>query len=716
MLERLDLGFARRLPVLLQTEAAECGLACLAMVAGHHDYQTDLPGMRSRFSLSLKGTTLAHLMQIAAALGLTARPLRLELEELGALRVPCILHWDLNHFVVLKSAGARGIVIHDPAQGVRKLTLAEASRHFTGVALELTPGARFEAKEERRRIRIGALMGRVSGLRGALARIFALSLCLQVFIVISPFFMQLVVDQVLVTADQDLLIALAVGFFLLVLLQTAVGVLRSWVVMVTAASLNVQWIGNVFSHLLRLPVSYFERRHIGDVVSRFGSISTIQKTLSSTFVEAILDGVMAAVTFAMMLLYSPLLSLVAVLAVLLYGALRGFTYRPLRNATEEQIVLAARQQSHFLETVRGVQSIKLFGREEDRGARFLNLVVDTTNRALRAERMGIGFHAASSLIFGVQAIAIVWLGALQVLANAFSIGMLFAFVLYKEQFTERLRALIDKWVELRMQRLQAERLADIVLAEPEERAPPAFVPSPRAGEALLEMREVHFRYADSDPWVLQGVSLKLRPGESVAIVGPSGCGKTTLLKLLLGILVPVEGEIRYRGVALRQLGVARLRQDIGSVMQEDQLFAGSIADNIAFFDPQADPARIEACARLACVHDEIVAMPTAYSTLIGDMGTAVSGGQKQRLLLARALYRQPAMLFLDEATSHLDLDRERLVNAAVRGLQMTRILIAHRPDTIRMADRVLALQGGRIVSENLNEEQPLSRRFTPVNH
>jgi ATP-binding cassette, subfamily B, bacterial CvaB/MchF/RaxB len=693
LLGRVEFGGRQRLPVFLQTEAAECGLASLGMVAWFHGHRIDLAGLRRRFTVSLKGATLAYLMQAAGHLDLAPRPLRLELGELQQLRTPCILHWDLNHFVVLRHADSRGIVVHDPAFGVRRLSLAEVSKHFTGIALELSPTSQFKPADERRRIRLHDLLGRVDGLHRSLGQVFLLALALQAIAIVSPFYMQWAVDGAVVSSDRDLLTVLGLGFLMLAVIQVTLSILRSWVVLYLGTTLNLQWLANVFSHLLKLPVSYFEKRHLGDVVSRFGAVNAIQRTLTSSFVEALIDGVMAAATLAMMIVYSVALTGIALAAVCLYGALRYAFYDPLKRATEEHIVHTAKQQSHFLETVRGVQSIKLFGRQEVRRSRWLNLVVDAVNRDLVTQKLGLAFRSANGLVFGVERIAIVWLGALLVMDSAFSVGMLFAFVAYKEQFSARVSGLIDKMIELRMLSLQGERLADIVLTPPEEESPAA--PSDPI-EASLEARALSFRYSDMEPFVLLNCSFSVRPGESVAIVGPSGGGKTTLLKIMLGLLAPTDGHVLAGGVDIHKLGIDRYRRLVGTVMQDDQLFAGSIADNISFFDPSPDQRAVERYARLAAVHDDIAAMPMGYNTLIGDMGAALSGGQKQRILLARALYKRPRILFLDEATSALDVHKERAVNEAIRSLNLTRIIIAHRPETIASAERVIVLQSGKV--------------------
>ena len=683
---------------ILQSEAAECGLACLAMVASHHGHRVGLRELRQRFPLSLKGANLVRLIDVAGKLGFASRPLRLDLDDLPKLKSPCILHWDLSHFVVLNRVERSKVTILDPAFGKRILNHGEVSRHFTGVALELSPTVGFETAKAAPSVSARQLTGPVRGLWRALGLILLLSLGLQVFTVLGPFYLQWVVDQVLVSADRELLTVIGLGFGLLVLLQVGTHLLRGWAVVFLSTRLGLQWMGNVFSHLLRLPLDFFEKRHLGDVVSRMGAVQAIQRTLTTSFVEAFIDGLMALVTLGMMLLYSWKLALVTLLAVGLYLGLRAAAFAPVRTGTEQQLVAAAHQQSHLLESIRGIQSVKVAGREGLRRAGYLNRMNDTVNRDLWLAKLGLGFSTSSQLVFGIERVAVVWIGARLALDNVFSVGMLMAYLAYKDQFAQRVAGLIDKWVEFRMLRLHGERLADIVLTPPEADPAQAFE-SPAPADTRIEVRNLSFRYAEGEPWVLQDCSFAVEPGESVAIVGASGCGKTTLVKLMLGLLSPTEGAIAYGGVDIRKLGAHTYRTQVGAVMQDDQLFAGSVAESIAFGDEGFDQARVEAAARLASVHDEIAAMPMGYHSLIGDMGTTLSGGQKQRVILARALYREPRVLFLDEATSHLDVAREKVVNEAVRRLRVTKIIVAHRPETIASADRVLVMHGGRIVQE-----------------
>ncbi|MBN6111955.1 peptidase domain-containing ABC transporter [Xanthomonas bonasiae] len=692
---------------VVQSESAECGLACLAMVASHHGNNIGLRELRRRHPLSLKGATLAQIMEIGAKLGFRCRPLRLDLEHLSQLQLPCIAHWDLNHFVVISKVHHNGVTILDPAFGKRKLSFGEVSRHFTGIALEFHPTSEFRAIPRPPSISLAQLTGRVDGLWRALGLLLLMSVALQVFVLIAPFFMQWTVDQVLIASDRELLAVLGVGFSLALLLQVCIGQIRGRAVIYLSNRLSLQWTGNVFRHLLRLPLDFFEKRHLGDITSRMGSVQAIQRTLTTSFVEALIDGLMTFVTLGMMLLYSWKLALVTLVAVALYAIARACAFAPLRRGTEKQLIAGARQQSHLLESIRGVQSVKVAGRESVRQSGYFNLMNETVNRDVWLSKFGLSFGGASQLVFGLERIAVIWLGALLAMQNVFSVGMLIAYLAYKDQFSQRVGALIDKVVEFRMLRLHGERLSDIVLCEPEDESGTEGALLPEEG-LRIEVEGLGFRYAPGEPWVLKDCSFVVEAGESVAIVGPSGCGKTTLVKILLGLLPPTEGHVRIGGVPLSKISKDAYRRMIGAVMQDDQLFAGSISDNIAFEDAHYDDDRVREAAKLAAVHEDISAMPMGYNSLIGDMGTTLSGGQKQRVILARALYRQPLLLFLDEATSHLDVERERLVNEAVGKLDLTRVIIAHRPETIASADRLLVMRSGavaRVLKQNSSMEE-----------
>ncbi|MFW2106047.1 peptidase domain-containing ABC transporter [Acinetobacter guillouiae] len=704
-LDRLSLGLGRKTPVILQTESSECGLACLAMIAGYYGYDSDLLTLRQKYQISQKGVTLTSLVKIANKLHLITRPLKLELDELNKLRLPCILHWDMNHFVVLKSVSTTKITIIDPAFGEKQLNYDQVSSHFTGIALELWPDSDFEEKKEKTSIRIFKLFGEIRGLWKSLGQILILALVLEVFSLVSPFFMQWVIDHAIVSADLNLLTTLAIGFGMLMLLSSLISLLQSWVVMHMATTLNVQWKANIFHHLVNLPTNFFQKRHLGDIISRFGSIDAIQRTLTTSFITAILDGLMTVFTLALMFIYSAKLAWIAIITMLIYVIIRWIWYAPLRRATEDQIVHAAKQNTHFMETMRGIKTIKQFEKQDHRQATWLTLFVDQINAGLTTQKLGLMFGFVNTLLFGIQNIVIVWLGASLVIDGEFTVGILMAFIAYKNQFGGRVSSLIDKFVEVKMLSLHGERLADIVLTD-QERVDNNILDldsSEQIENTEIDVKSLKFRYSEDEPWIVNGITFNVSAGQSLAIVGATGCGKTTLMNLLLGNLKLEYGNIKFGSQSIKNLGQNKLRHLIASVAQDDVLFAGSISENISFFDHNVKQSWVEECAKMAAIHDEIMAMPMGYQTLVGDMGNILSGGQKQRVLLARALYRKPKILFLDEATSHLDIIKEKEINEMIKSLDITRIIIAHRPETIASVDRIIILNNGRIVDDKMLE-------------
>ncbi|WLI90245.1 peptidase domain-containing ABC transporter [Massilia sp. R2A-15] len=695
LVKDLKLGWSQRVPVLMQTEAAECSLACIAMVASYHGHETDVAEMRKRYPVSLKGATVAHIAEVTDQMGMACRPLQLELAELSQLQLPAILHWNLNHFVVLHTLTGGWAYIHDPAIGALKLRLKTVSDHFTGIAIELEPGMAFRRKAPPPAIELKALIGKVVGLKRGLAQLLGLALVIEVLALALPILTQWITDEAIVGGDRDLLTVLGFGMVAIGLSTAVIGAVRSYIGMYISARFNMQWMSNVMGRMMKLPVEYFERRHVGDIVSRFGAVKSIEHGLTNAAIEAALDGLLAIGTLVMMVLYAPALAGVTVGAVSLYGTLRWLRYSAERTAATGMIAKQAKEQTFFLETVRGVRTIKMCNRERERRTAWLNLWVDATNAGLVMQKLSLLFGTSWSFISSVERAFVFWLGAVAVIDHRMSLGMLFAFLSYKEQFAGRINRLIDSVVEFKMLGISAERLADIVLTAPEERNI-AHRREP-SDDLTLALEDVSFRYAADDALLLNGATLKVKPGECVAIIGPSGCGKTTYLKLILGILKPEKGKIHLGGLSVAQLGLQNYRNVVATVMQDDHLFAGSVYDNIAFLDPKPDTEWLHACARSACIHDEIVQMPMGYQTLVGDMGSVLSGGQKQRVLLARALYRRPKILLLDEATSQLDVGNEAMIGEAIAALDITRIMIAHRPQTIAIADRIVRLEQGKFV-------------------
>src|SRR5499427_2117642 len=678
------------LPVIRQTEQAECGLACLAMISSYHGHRIDLNTLRRRHPVSLKGVTLRAVIQVASEMQFACRPLRFELSHLKQLRLPTIVHWDMHHFVVLKSVTRRGIAIHDPNLGARFFPITEASKHLTGAALELSPTLGFLPKDERARLPFSTFWTDVSSNTHALVQILVLSVVLEAFVIAAPFYLQLTVDEVIARGDVDLLIVLALGFGLLTAIKVASTTIRSWILLIVQNTLHYQIGARLFHHLVRLPMAYFEKRHIGDILSRFTSIEPIRSALAEGMIAAAIDGVMAIATLTMIFVYSTQLALIVLVVFGLYTAVRLGLYRLLRERSLALIEAKAYENSTCIETLRAIQSLKIFNRESDRESQWLNRYADVVSANVRLGRAKIAFTSINEFLFGLENIITIYLAARLALNNSFTIGMIFAFMSYKQQFTEKAVQLVEKALDFRLLELHLERLADIALS-PLERGHNQLLSYTRQIQGRVELRNVSFQYAETEPFVLDDISFIIEPGEFVTITGPSGGGKTTLIKIMLGLLEPTEGEVLIDGGPLSAIGPRAYREQVAAVMQEDLLLSGSIADNICFFDPSFDEQRMIKCAQLAGIHEEIMAMPMTYNSLIGDMGSSLSGGQKQRVLLARALYRLPRILFLDEGTAHLDVENERKINDALKRLQMTRISVAHRPEISSGANRMLRI-------------------------
>lgn len=693
---------------VLQSEASECGLACLAMILNYYGSQVDLSSMRHRHETSLKGLNLYQLMAIANDWQLQGRALKVELDELGKIRLPAIIHWEFNHFVVLLGEKKGLFQVLDPASGSRNISHKEFSDKYTGVALELTPAVDFKPKEEKRRISLTSVFKRIPGFNSSLIRLFILALALQVFSLLSPFYIQLVVDQVLLSGDKNFLTVLAIGFILLLLIQTLVSLFRSWLTVLFGTHLDYQLQQTLFAHMLRLPLQYYEKRHVGDIMSRFDSLKQVQKAFSSSFIEAVIDGVMVITTLVVMSIYSVTLSLIAIIAVILYGGMRVILFRPLRNASEQEIVHGAKQQSYFLESLRAIQSIKLNGVEGTRTGHCSNLMADTCRAGMRVEKYHAIYRMGNGLLSGFENILVIWIAALAILDGGFSVGMLFAFLAYKRQFISRTTTLIDRLMEFSMLGLHLHRLADLALEPQEEHKGSISLPD----SFSIEIENIAYQYSAAEPPIFQNLNLNVMPGESVAIIGPSGVGKSTFLKLLMGIYKPTDGTIKYGGIDYRKINKVDMSHKLAAVLQEDQLVAGSLIDNIAFGDMEVDIDRIHWCSEIAKIREDIEAMPMGFHSLIGDMGTVLSSGQKQRVLLARAIYKKASVIFLDEATSHLDVETEQAINENLAQLGITKIIVAHRPKTIASANRVVILTKTGIHEVSRDDKGNFNRRPT----
>jgi ATP-binding cassette subfamily B protein RaxB len=583
----------------------------------------------------------------------------------------------------------------DPAAGRRTLSKKEVDRHFTGVALELAPTPDFVPVEARATTRLSDLWSRLTGYGSATAQVLALSVLLQLTALLMPFFLQLTLDEGIPQGDQDLLLLLLIGFGVLYVLNGVTAALRSWVVLTLGQSLAYQLGGNVVRHLLRLPLAFFEKRHVGDLLSRIGSIQPIQALLSQGLVNVLIDSVLALTTLVVMAVISPTLAVLVFVTTILYLLFGLLIFPGLRRRTEEEIMARAREETFLMETMRAMRSIKLHSHEAMRESGWRNRYADVVSASYRAQIYNIRLDFAESILFGFQFLLVVYLGALAVLDQKLTVGLLIAFLAYRASFTTSAVALVDQAQRWRLLGVHLDRLSDIVGHKREELH--AAVRERLLPPPVIRAEGLGFSYAPNENPVFEELDFEIPKGKMVAIVGPSGAGKTTLMRTMLGLLQPTSGHLLVDGVPLGPATNSAWRGRIGAVLQDDVLLTGTLADNIAFFDPKLDQQRIELSAIAARIHDDIMKMPMAYQSLIGDMGAALSAGQRQRILLARALYRDPDAIFLDEGTANLDEENEAAIADLIASLPVTRVVIAHRPALIERASIVYRLEAGKIV-------------------
>ncbi|EEU3686276.1 peptidase domain-containing ABC transporter, partial [Escherichia coli] len=671
----LDLRWQRRVPVIHQTETAECGLACLAMICGHFGKNIDLIYLRRKFNLSARGATLAGINGIAEQLGMATRALSLELDELRVLKTPCILHWDFSHFVVLVSVKRNRYVLHDPARGIRYISREEMSRYFTGVALEVWPGSEFQSETLQTRISLRSLINSIYGIKRTLAKIFCLSVVIEAINLLMPVGTQLVMDHAIPAGDRGLLTLISAALMFFILLKAATSTLRAWSSLVMSTLINVQWQSGLFDHLLRLPLAFFERRKLGDIQSRFDSLDTLRTTFTTSVIGFIMDSIMVVGVFVMMLLYGGYLTWIVLCFTTIYIFIRLVTYGNYRQISEECLVREARAASYFMETLYGIATVKIQGMVGIRGAHWLNMKIDAINSGIKLTRMDLLFGGINTFVTACDQIVILWLGAGLVIDNQMTIGMFVAFSSFRGQFSERVASLTSFLLQLRIMSLHNERIADIALHEKEEKKPEIEIVA-HMGPISLETNGLSYRYDSQSAPIFSALSLSVAPGESVAITGASGAGKTTLMKVLCGLFEPDSGRVLINGIDIRQIGINNYHRMIACVMQDDRLFSGSIRENICGFAEEMDEEWMVECARASHIHDVIMNMPMGYETLIGELGEGLSGGQKQRIFIARALYRKPGILFMDEATSALDSESEHFVNVAIKNMNITRVIIA----------------------------------------
>ncbi|MCL9677221.1 peptidase domain-containing ABC transporter [Acinetobacter sp. ACZLY 512] len=674
---------SKKYKVILQNEASECGLACICIISSYYGRTIELSTLRLKKPISLKGMTLSNIISVSKFLKLDTRAIKLDIENLINLKKPCILHWNFNHFVVLKEVNKKYITIIDPAIGIRKLSINEVSNSFTGVALEVWPNAEFQPLNIPLNFGLNKFLKlQNTKYKDTLIKILLISIFIEIFVILSPLFLKNIVDKFIVYSDNKVLFSLISLFTIIYFLQYISIFLRGWIIVETGADLNLKWKANIFNHLIRLPIKYFQNRHLGDIVSRIQSIDNIQKAMTSSIIESLIDGLMCLLILIVIFSYSSLIGSIILLSIAIYTLFRFFYYEKMNNDLFKEILFSANQQTNMLETVRGIKTIKLFNKETDRQLSWLKLLSLQLNASITTQKNEIFSKFIFNIIFLIQHISSIVIGAFIVIEGSFTLGVFVLLISYKIIIDNRIVLFIDNFFKIRNLNIHVNRMADIYLTKKEDE----IYLDNELSNFDISVKNISFSYIGTNSMVFSNIDLFIPYGSSIAITGPSGCGKTSFINLILGVENNYSGDIFLGNINIKDIGYNELRNYISSVSQEDNLFAGSILDNISFFDSEVDEEYVYECAKNAFIFDEITEFPMKFNTLIGDMGTVLSGGQKQRILIARALYKRPKILVMDEATSHLDTYKESQINEVMKNLNITRIIVAHRPDTINSAD------------------------------
>lgn len=680
----------KKLPLILQSEITECALACLAMILGYYGIEASLFDLRSYFKMNVKGTSVYQLKRMAEKLGFQANVLRIDLQQLSQIRLPCIMHWQMNHFIVVKHISPNTITIHDPACGVRYLDKATINKGFTGIIIEITEEKQNLVRFTKRQP-YALFYTLIKKFSGAICKLLLLSCLLQGGYLLAIKLIQISIDQAYTVNWSRPLYALVLMLLGVKFIELSAQAMRHIMVASVGANINYDMGTSIMRHLLNVPISFFHNRHLGDIIARFGALEKIRSTITEGVVEAVVDGVVSIFVLIMIWINNSIIAAIITVSSTVYLLSRYHHQRKLHHLQEEALHAKSLELSHFMETIRAISPIKLFRRESLRLQDFTQKFMRALNSLTRISWHKLQYDAIKNFIYGVELSCTLLVSCLMVMHHQLSLGMLYALLTLRQQFVLATGGLIDKIQDYHLVRLHMARIQE-VLYEPIENQEKASCECKNSmSHQGISVESLSFRYHEDENWILKNVSFTIAPRECVVITGPSGCGKSTLLKIMMGFIAPTSGQIHVGSISIYPHHALCLRQRIASVMQDDVLLSGSIAQNICFFATNPDLAAIIHAAKLAGIHEEIIKLPMAYETLIGDMGSVLSGGQKQRIILARALYAKPQILFLDEASSHLDMAKEKEINHAIRSLGITLIMVAHRLETIQMADRVIEL-------------------------
>lgn len=700
----------RRVPVRRQTSTTDCGAACLAMVLAYHGRHVAPWELSALLPTGRDGQSALSLLEVAQVQGLAGRGVKLKAEALSHLRPGSILHWEGKHFVVYEGmtgsrrSGTSYVTIVDPALGRRRIDQETLRRSFTGFALELWPGDTFQPLQ-RRRTPFGRYFRLFTERRRLLGSALALSLLLLLFSLIVPLLTVVVIDWLLPKGSTTLLVMLLVGAGLIVGAQALTTVSRGFVLLRLHEHFDRRMVSDCLDRLLALPYAFFQQRTVGDLAMRMCSTAQIREALTNGAISALMDGTLVICYFVLLVLLSPLVTAVITVLATFQLGLFACSRRHHRDLTAQYLSAEAETRGYQARLLMGIETLKATGSEREAARQFYHLFERVLEATRTRGRFNAWIEGTSSALRLLGPVLLLGVGAHEVMVGRMRLGTMLGAAQLATAFLSPLSALITTATQLQVVASQVDRLEEIYTAEPEHhRSPAADTGVAHTVTGSVTLQGVSFRYGPASAWVLQDLDLSIQAGQHVAIVGPSGSGKSTVARILLGLSAPTRGQVLFDRVPLTAWDLRALRQQLGVVTQEASLFNMTIGQNIALGTPSASPQEIAEAARIAHIHEEIVALPMGYHTRLTDGGSTLSGGQRQRVALARALVRKPRLLVLDEATSALDAVTEAAIQGAIGELRCTVIVIAHRLSTIQKADLILVMDRGRIVEHGTHAQ------------
>lgn len=688
--------FKKATPSILQSEMNECGLACIAMIVGYNGKNIDLPSIRRLHDVSASGMSVRDILDTFTSIQMTANVFRVDIKDLYSFSNPVILHWELDHYVVLVNLNKKKAIINDPAVGLREISINELSNKFTGVLIEAHPTKHF--KKESLQINFGIidLFKVFTKKLGFITGILLISFVTEALSLSVPIGTQFTIDTLLNTSDKNSIYTFTIMVLAILVAKSLLSIFRTITIMHVRFFIGTRWSEMFFHKLTNLKLPFFQKRHIGDITSRFQSLGEVRDGIDADMISSFLEVILIFFSLIIILYYAPLLSIPPLTLSLLYILARVLVNDKYKRLKKEIIYHESIQQSHFIETIRSIPSIRMLNLIDIRKLEWMNFVRNSLNASNESFKLDLYLKTISLFTQSASAVLIISFAGIFV-DYQFTAGLLVSMLLYSDIIVSRTIKLTDSVVDLTLLSVNANRLTDIVIYPEEESGGVAF--NKNNTKKCIELKNLSFQYNNDDDLIFDKINLSICDGESIAIIGKSGCGKSTLFKLVSSLYTPTNGEILFYGINSKAINKKQLRDKIAYVMQDEKLLSGTISQNISSFATEIDFDKVYESSNLACIHDEIMNLPLGYETFIGDLGEGLSGGQIQRITIARALYRKPIILLLDETTSNLDMMNETKINKNISSLPITKIFIAHRPETIKSADRVFDLSENKWIGK-----------------